>query len=139
YQDHYDIDVLAFNGGWRFRGKTGMFKAYIDKWSRVKETSTGGMRELAKLFLNSLYGKFASNPNVAGKYPVLDKDRVVYRRLPDEIRDPIYTPMGVYITSYARNLTIREAQQHYDVFAYADTDSLHLMTLDEITTLDVHP
>lgn len=58
---------------------------------------------------------------------------------PPETRNPVYTPVGVFITAYARDVTIRAAQQHYGVFAYADTDSLHLMVDDDPPTLDVDP
>ena len=37
-----------------------------------------GLRTIAKLMLNSLYGKFALNPNVQGKYPVLDNGIIKY-------------------------------------------------------------
>ena len=44
----------------------------------------------------------------------------------EEDRKPIYIPMGVFITSWARYKTITSAQKVYDRFIYADTDSLHL-------------
>ena len=47
--------------------------------------------------------------------------------------------MGVFITAYARDVTIRAAQAHYDIFAYADTDSLHLITNKLPDDLDIHP
>ena len=129
YNDHYDITVLAYGGGWRFKATAGLFDGYIDKWSEIKAKESGGKREIAKLHLNSLYGKFATNPNVTSKYPILDDDGAVkYKRGADEKRDPIYTAMGVFITSYARDLTIRAAQANYNIFAYADTDSLHLIS-----------
>lgn len=139
YLDHYDITVLEWGGGWAFTAQVGMFQDYIDKWSRVKETSTGGAREIAKLHLNNLYGKYASNPNVTSKYPILKDDRVQLKRGPDETRAPVYTPVGVFITSWARDYTIRAAQANYEHFAYADTDSLHLLTPDVPTDLHVHP
>ena len=139
YNDHYDMKILEYGGGWRFRAQVGMFEKYIDKWSKIKAESTGGLRELAKLMLNSLYGKFASNPNVTSKYPDMVDGRVVYKRGEENTRNPVYTPVGVFITSYARNLTIRAAQEHYDVFAYADTDSLHLLTDTTPPSLDIHP
>lgn len=139
YQEHYDIDILEYGGGWRFHAAQGMFDAYIDKWARIKEHSTGGIREIAKLHLNSLYGKFASNPNVTSKFPVLKDGLVRYERGPDETRPPIYTAAGVFITSYARDITIRAAQANYDVFAYADTDSLHLLTNVIPENIDIHP
>lgn len=140
YQDHYDMQVLAYNGGWKFHGARGMFDAYIDKWSTIKVNSVGGMREIAKLYLNSLYGKFVSRPVIKSKYPVLSEETNTVRLVsgPEERVEPVYTPVGVFITSYARNLTIRAGQDNYDVFAYADTDSLHLLTPDVPESLDVH-
>jgi hypothetical protein len=138
WQDHYDMDILSYNGGWSFTGITGVFDEYIDKWMEVKANNTGGLRVLAKLQLNSLYGKFATNPDVTPNIPRLEDDIVKYSLGAEEKRNPVYTAMGVFITAYARETTIRAAQDHYDVFAYADTDSLHLLTDDMPTTLDVH-
>lgn len=140
YQDHYDIKVYSYDGGWRFKGVRGLFQDYIDKWSKIKAESTGGQREIAKLHLNSLYGKFATNPNVTGKVPYLDEEgKVRFTRGKDATKPPVYTAAGVFITSYARNLTVRAAQSNYDVFAYADTDSLHLLTDEVPETIDVDP
>lgn len=139
WNDHYTIDVISFNGTYRFRGKHDMFKEYIDKWSEIKANSTGGRREIAKLHLNSLYGKFATNPDVTGKHPILNDNVVTYEMNDLEQRKPIYTAMGVFITAYAREITIRAAQANYDIFAYADTDSLHLVTDKIPENLDVHP
>jgi len=127
YQDHYDVEVYAYGGGWRFKAVKGMFRSYIDKWSKIKAESEGGQREIAKMFLNSLYGKFATNPNVTGKIPVLEDGKVRFVKGKPETRDPVYTAAGVFITSWARDLTIRAAQANYQHFAYADTDSLHLV------------
>lgn len=139
WQEHYDMDILSWDGAWLFHGISGLFCEYIDKWMAVKANSEGGLREIAKLHLNSLYGKFATNPNVTGKYPVLDQESNTVRLLlgPEEMRNPVYTPMGVFITAYARDVTIRAAQTNYDTFAYADTDSLHLFVDDIPRDLDV--
>jgi len=139
YQDHYDIDILEYGGGWAFHATTGMFKDYIDKWSKIKAEAKGAKRELAKLMLNALYGKFASNPNVTGKNPKLVDNQVKLIRGAEESRAPVYTAVGVFITSWARDLTIRAAQNNYDVFAYADTDSLHLFLDKAPDTIEVHP
>lgn len=139
WQEHYDLDIISWDGGWYFRGTQGIFCNYIDKWSKIKAESTGGMRTIAKLHLNSLYGKFASNPNVTGKIPVLENGIVKLVLGKEETRDPVYTPMGVFITAYARDVTIRAAQRNYATFAYADTDSLHLITDSEPVGIRVHP
>jgi len=139
YMDHYDMTILEYGGGWKFRGTIGMFDGYIDKWMEVKANSEGGQREIAKLHLNALYGKFGSNPNVTGKVPILEDNKVRYIRGEDARKPPIYTAIAVFVTSYARDLTIRAAQANYDVFAYADTDSLHLMQDTIPESIDVHP
>lgn len=139
WEDHYDMDILSYEGGWLFKGVRGYFKEYIDKWMKVKAESEGGLRELAKLMLNSLYGKFATNPDITGKIPVMRDNVVEFVQGEPETRSPIYTAMGVFVTAYARDLTIRAAQQHYDVFAYADTDSLHLLVDEDPPTLDIDP
>lgn len=138
--DHYHVEVLEYGGGYLFKATAGLFDSYIDKYSEMKANSEGGKRAIAKLFLNALYGKFATNPNVTSKFPELGEDgSVKYVRGEDETRPPIYTAAGVFITAYARDITIRAAQENYDVFAYADTDSLHLITSRIPNAIDVHP
>ena len=57
--DHYDVEFFPFDDGhyydgFRFKGVIGLFKEYIDYWMHIKETTTGALRQLAKLMLNSL-------------------------------------------------------------------------------------
>lgn len=139
--DHYDIDDVTFINGFKFKGAVGMFKEYIDYWMHIKETTTGALRQLAKLMLNSLYGKFATNPKARRKIPYLDtEDNVVrYKYSDPEERPPVYTAMGCFITAYAREKTIRSAQANYDRFIYADTDSLKLVGYEPAEGLEVHP
>lgn len=138
--DHYELTEVEYINGFKFKGGVGMFKDYIDYWMHVKETTTGALRQLAKLMLNSLYGKFATNPKARKKIPYLDpEDNVVrYRYGEYEFRDPVYTAMGAFITAYAREKTIRSAQSVYDRFIYADTDSLHLIGQEPPEGLEIH-
>lgn len=140
FLDHYNVYNLEYICGWKFKGKIGIFKDYIDHWMHIKETTTGAQRQLAKLMLNSLYGKFATNPKSRKKIPYLDDDEVVRYHVSElEERDPVYTAMGAFITAYAREKTIRSAQSVYDRFIYADTDSLHLIGHEVPENLEVHP
>lgn len=139
WQQQYDMEILSYNGGWLFHAQRGSFKEYIDKWNAVKANSEGGQRALAKLLLNSLYGKFATNPDITGKVPVFEDDVVKLRMGPPETREPVYTAMGVFITAYARDKTIRAAQDNYEAFAYADTDSLHLLVDSDPANLWIDP
>lgn len=140
FLDHYHIDYIEYVCGWKFKGLAGIFKTYIDYWGHIKETSTGAIRQLAKLMLNSLYGKFATNPRSRQKIPYLDDNGVVKYTLTDEeFREPVYTAIAAFITAYARNKTIRSAQSVYKRFIYADTDSLHLKGYEIPNNLDIHP
>jgi len=129
----YNIDYLD---GYKFKGSTGMFKSYVDKWSKVKieskKNKNKAMYTLAKLMLNSLYGKFSLAPQIRSKYPYYNSkdDKVTYIYGEWEERKPIYIAVGTFITSWARYETITQAQKVYDRFIYADTDSLHLIGLD---------
>lgn len=135
YQDQYDLEVIEFIDGIAFQGKIGMFKDYIDYWSHIKieATKTGnkGLRSLSKRMLNSLYGKFGTNPESKVKHPYLDDDGIVsFFEEVGEPRESIYTPVASFTTAWARNKTIRSAQCNYDRFYYADTDSIHLSGLE---------
>lgn len=131
---HYDVFNVEFMEGWKFRGYCGLFDDYIDKWVDIKNQSTidgnSAMRTLSKLMLNSLYGKFSSSPKGRSKYPVDDHGAVRYIVGELEDRKPVYIPVGTFITAWARHVTISAAQQLYDRFIYADTDSLHLTGLE---------
>nr|DAO82377.1 MAG TPA: DNA polymerase B [Caudoviricetes sp.] len=129
--EHYDVFDITYIDGWKFKSTMGLFSEYIDKWNAVKVQATkdknGSLRTIAKLMLNSLYGKFALNPKVQSKYPYLGDDDIIHYRFGEiEDRKPIYIPVGVFITAWARYKTITSAQKVYDRFIYADTDSLHL-------------
>lgn len=142
FRKHYKVTNQKFISGWKFQGAKGMFKEYIDKWMdiKIKATIEGnkGMRTLAKLMLNALYGKFALNPNVQSKIPFIDNGVIRYKLGEKEKREPIYVPMGAFITAYARNKTISAAQLCYDRFIYSDTDSLHLLGTELPEGLEIH-
>lgn len=138
WNDHYHIHVVSFNGGYSFQGAVGFFGEYIEKWMGVKENSEGGLKTLAKLHLNSLYGKFATNPDCTGRVPTLVDGVVKLVMGDEESRNPVYTAMGSFITAYARDITIRAAQLNFDRFIYADTDSLHLVGREAPLGVEVH-
>jgi len=143
-KEHYVIKNETFHKGYKFQKMKGIFKEFIDYWTKIKTTSTGAIKLLAKLMLNSLYGKFASNPDVTGKIPYLKEDKSCGFKIPKdengkiikETKDPIYTPLGVFITSWARDMTIRTAQKCYSRIIYCDTDSIHLTGTDIPTVIE---
>ena len=90
------------------------------------------LKSVAKLKLNSLYGKFASRPGGYLRRPGLTDSGLRYPLLDDESdQEPIYVPVGVFVTAYARSKIVRTAQSLYPRFAYSDTDSIHIVGLEE--------
>lgn len=129
--EHYNlIDLEILDGCWFF-AEIGLFDAYIDKYRRIKMESKGAKRELAKLFLNNLYGKMGASPDSSFKVAVEKEDGSLgFVTVVASDKEPGYIPIGSAITSYARNFTICAAQKNYHGpdapgFIYADTDSIH--------------
>lgn len=154
--EHYDVYNLEYISGWKFKATKGLFTDYIEKWSsekiKAKEENNPGMYLIAKLFLNSLYGKFGTGVKVKSKIPYYDpeEDRVCYYDSDPIDKDGIYIAMASFITSYARLKTITAFQTVKDNYlqgksniipVYADTDSLHCISPDfEIPEgLDISP
>lgn len=130
-QEHYELVECEILDGCYFYSEIGLFDSYIDKYKQIKMTSTGAIRELAKLFLNNLYGKMATSTDSSFKFAYIKEDGVIgYRPMKEDDKVPGYIAIGSAITSYARNFTIRAAQANYygvenRGFIYADTDSIH--------------
>lgn len=145
-QKHYKLEDFEILDGCYFDAQKGLFDAYINHYKEIKMNSTGAIRELAKLFLNNLYGKMASNTSSSFKYAYIKDDKTIgFYTIEEHEKAPGYIAVGSAITSYARNFTITAAQSNYHGvknrgFIYADTDSIHCdLAPDEITGITVHP
>ena len=146
FLEQYEVTELSYECGWKFKAMNGIFTDYINKWIKVKNEATisgnKGMRALAKVMLNSLYGKFATSLDVQSKYPYLEDGIVKYYLGEKDTKHGLYLPVGIFITSYARNKTIRTSQaikdysiKKYgkDMYIYSDTDSIHtLLPIEEL-------
>ena len=144
--EQYDVWDLEYHSGWKFKGMRGLFCEYIDKWIAVKNEATisgnKGIRQVAKIMLNSLYGKFATSLDVQSKIPYLEDKIVKYKLGEKSTKEGLYLPMGCFITAYARDKTIRTSQaikdysiEKYgiDMYCYSDTDSVHtLLPVEEL-------
>lgn len=146
FTEHYELVDFEILDGCYFQGAIGIFDEYIEKYKEIKINSKGAQRELAKLFLNNLYGKMSSSTSSNFKVAYLKDDKTVgfYTQIAND-KIPGYIAVGSAITSYARNFTIRAAQMNYhgidkDGFIYADTDSIHCsLPPDKIVGIKVHP
>ena len=141
-KDHYDINSIRYGKGWKFKASRALFEKFIMSANNEKieaaRTGNAGKRYMAKLKMNSPYGKMATNPIKRCRRPILGEDGIVkYEMLAPEHTDGMYLPVGAFITAWARNKTIRAAQSVKHRFVYADTDSLHLIGTDYPQELDI--
>lgn len=128
---HYDIDYIEFEEMYGFNTCDYLFKNYIDIWYKIKNENKGAKKQVAKMMLNSLYGKFGSNCEGYTKIPKLD-DSGALTFENSEIKDKskYYLPIAIAITSYAHRLIDNAiCETGYNNFVYCDTDSVHTLGL----------
>lgn len=128
----YDVEVTEWVGGYYFKSSRTLFRGYVEKWIEEKNMATvegnHGRRQIAKLMLNSLYGKFATQISARSRKPILDEhDTLRYVDLEPEDRDGVYLPVGCFITAWARRKTVMTAQALGNRFIYSDTDSVKVL------------
>ena len=141
FLENYEVDVYSWEGGLKFAAADGctLFGDYVNHWGEVKRTSRGPMRQLAKLMLNNLYGKFATNPDVTQKVPSMGDDGVVrWEPGKPETRDPVYIPVGAFCTAWARHTLIHAIHANRERFVYCDTDSMHLAGTEDPAGIRLH-
>ena len=144
FLENYDVFNLEYLSGWKFMGQRGMFDQYIDKWSaakiEAKAAENWGLYLLAKLMLNSLYGKFGTSARRRSKIPYKKKGSPVqYADTEPEEIEGGYVALAAFVTSHARRKTINAIQKITDDynagrskirFYYCDTDSVHCGSAD---------
>lgn len=145
---HYDVDVIEYIDGFMFKGISGLFDKYIDYWIEKKieagKEGNKGKRTIAKLQLNSLYGKFAKSTKIKSKYPFIGDDGIIHFTMSEAVqKDGIYIPVAAFITAYARRKTIETSQKikeysinkyNKDMYIYSDTDSIKTtLPVDELS------
>lgn len=126
----YNVDEYEELDGCYFMSAEGFFDEYLDKYKKIKMTSKGAKRQIAKLFSNNLYGKMAMNDDSSYKRAEIKEDGSIgFISYEQYDKTPGYIAIGSAITANSRAFTIRAAIANYrgggPGFAYADTDSLH--------------
>jgi len=130
FLEQYDVNY-SIERMWWFVSSNTVFDEYVTKWYKLKAQAAKEknlvLKMIAKLFLNSLYGKFAMSQIQLAGHPYLDENNILRIKGTQEASDGVYIPIGAYITAYAKGVTIRAAQENIDIFCYSDTDSIHLL------------
>lgn len=124
---HYHVYDIEYLDGYMFKGSYSLFKDFIAPIYKKKCESKGAVKQLNKIYLNSLYGKFATSPRHINKTPEVVDGIVKYESDPMEIEKPIYTAVASFITAYSRWCLFKAIQDNHDRFVYCDTDSVHVL------------
>lgn len=120
YDAQYEILKVV---GWKKANY--VFNDYIDRWYAIKENAKNDVeRSLAKLMLNSLYGKFGMNDSRITKIPVEIDDKIIYHTMENNTTY-YYKEVASYITSKARCKLASFMNRCGDNFLYCDTDSVY--------------
>ena len=128
---HYEIHKLYICEGLYFPPKQceiGLFDDYIFPYYKAKRESEGAPRQIAKLFLVNLSGKFAASRRINFRIPYIHDDGTVTMELSsesEERKNAGYIAIGALITAYGREEILRIAHLNKANFIYADTDSIH--------------
>ena len=146
FLEHYDVTDFEIIDGCYFDTEIGLFDDYIQRYQEIKMNSKGALRTLAKLFLNNLYGKFAASTDSSFKYAYEKEDKSIgFFEVEQHDKIAGYIAIGAAVTSYAKNFTIRAAQENYygvdnAGFIYADTDSIHCdLSAEQLKGIKIHP
>lgn len=144
FLETYDTPLgLEYIDGYAFKGSYGLFNHYIDTFMELKKVGTGARKSTAKLMLNSLYGKFGTNPQREERF--LEFEDGIFSTtnrndddlLVEYLSNSIYLPMASFITAYAREVLLTATNNVFDRFLYCDTDSIHILGF-EVPNIEIH-
>lgn len=126
---NYDVYSLEMYEVYAFNKTRGWFDAYIDKYYEIKKNASGSKRELAKLMLDSLYGRFGIKTNKKKSSATLQDGILKFDNSQNVDNKSVrYLPIALFITSIARYLLINTALEiGVDKILYMDTDSIHIL------------
>jgi len=130
--ENYDVHVWEHVGGWKFRKSHGLYYMYVDKWFSVKQTATGERRQMAKLLLNSLVGKFGASLYRPMLHPKPSVDGGVDFTVdkPESANGLAWLPTAAYVNAYGRKTLSNAMNANAGRVLYADTDGMILEGLD---------
>ena len=140
----YDFGNITYKKGYKFKASKSLFKEYVSKWYQQKNNSFGAKKQVAKMMLNNLFGKFATKKTYKSQiFYISPTDGIEYKRELGEAPGSslsYYTPMATFIAAYGRCKVIYTAMANKETFLYSDTDSIHLSidSVEEANWIEVH-
>ena len=139
-KEFYDVE-FEFVWGFGFETKPNFFKKYADTFIAVKNKEKGIKRAVAKILLNSPYGKTAMNGlNEIKRYVIDEESKSVRTEVVGyEVDEDSYQylPIAIAITSSARAYLLNTAKKiGFENVYYMDTDSIKFKEKETGLTYD---
>lgn len=134
---HYIFIDVTWLECYVYPSRNDLFVKHVDKYNAMKVESKKkglkGQTYVAKLCLNSAYGKLGQRNYIDEITPYVADDGVLQWRDVIDFKQSIYKqgrPMHIaaFITAHARAILCKHIRAvGYDRFCYADTDSVHYL------------
>ena len=128
----YDIVYLNLGRVDVYKARQDLFFDYIKQI--VAEKNRAGIegnrmrKSLAKVKMNSLYGKFAQREEVVSATFIINADGELESKHYMSVSEIRYVPLASIITAEARCLLVTQANKFgYKYVVYMDTDSIHTL------------
>lgn len=130
--EDYDIEEIELGRIDIYNARQDLFfdyvKQIVDEKNRASIEGNKMRKALAKVKMNSLYGKFAQKEEMISATFVLNADGELESRHFVSLSEIRYVPLASIITAEARYLLITQARKFgYDNVVYMDTDSIHTL------------
>ena len=134
---HYDFKEVTWIECYVYPSRNDLFAKHVDKYIHMKiESKKKGLKGqtyVAKLCLNSAYGKLGQRNYIDEITPYISEDGILNWRDVIDFKQTIFKQgrpmhMAAFITSWARWILCEHIRAvGYDRFCYADTDSVHYL------------
>lgn len=134
-QKYYDVSIVEHIEGYKFAAAKGMFSAYVDDWYSRKQVAHGSERDISKLMLVSLIGKFATQPRNSALQPVFEDEELKWKTIRTEPKTIAYPPVAMYVNAFAREQLLAAMYANKDNLIYSDTDSI-ITTGDKVCEIE---
>ena len=138
FKEFYEIREIHFIDYIQYRSGKGLFHDFVRSTIKEKEEAEDkGTRTVKKFICNGLSGKMAARKEYENAILKLDSSGKSYiadiKTTPNKMGS--YIQVGAFITSYARCMIVRLAQELGGLnegsrWLYSDTDSLHILGTD---------
>lgn len=146
---HYKFTDVTWVEAYLYPSRNDLFAHHVDKYTAMKVESKKkglkGQTYVAKLCLNSAYGKLGQRSYLDELTPYVDSTGKLQWENHIDLKGSIYKKgrpmhMAAFITSWARHILCEHIRAvGYDRFCYADTDSVHYLGTEAPEGTEIDP